>query len=116
MNVSCYGGNNGSASVSITGGTPPFSYTWIPSGINSAVVTGLTAGAYTLSINDANNCNVTQTLQIQQPPALSLTAVQTQSVSCNGGNNGIASATASGGVGGYTYTWTPSGGNAAIGK
>ncbi len=113
QSVSCNGGNNGIASATASGGVGGYTYTWTPTGGNAATATGLTAGVYTISVNDANNCNITQTVQIQQPPALSLTATQTQSVSCNGGNNGIASATASGGVGGYTYTWSPTGGNSA---
>ncbi|MCX7809255.1 MAG: SprB repeat-containing protein, partial [Deltaproteobacteria bacterium] len=115
QSVSCNGGNNGIATSNASGGVGGYSYTWSPSGGNSNVANNLTAGIYTISISDANNCGpVSATVQIQQPPALSLTANQTQSVSCNGGNNGIATSNASGGVGGYAYTWSPSGGNASI--
>ena len=113
QSVSCNGGNNGSASATASGGVGGYTYTWSPSGGNSSSASGLSFGTYTISVLDANNCPISTTVQIQEPPALSLTASQTQSVSCNGGNNGIASATASGGVGGYTYTWSPSGGNSS---
>ncbi|HPQ08676.1 MAG TPA: choice-of-anchor L domain-containing protein, partial [Bacteroidia bacterium] len=113
QSVSCNGGNNGSASATASGGLGGYTYTWTPTGGNSSSATGLTAGIYTVTVKDANNCSATATIQIVQPPALSLTATQTQSVSCNGGNNGSASATATGGVVGYTYTWTPTGGNSS---
>lgn len=109
--VTCYGGSNGSATVNINGGATPYSFTWTPSVSSSSVATGLSAGTYTVQVKDANDCVINGNVIINQPPALSLTAIQTQSVSCNGGNNGIASASPSGGVGGYSYTWSPSGGN-----
>ncbi|HPQ07712.1 MAG TPA: T9SS type A sorting domain-containing protein [Bacteroidia bacterium] len=111
-NVSCNGGNNGSATVTVSGGTPAYSYTWAPTGGNAATASGLTAGNYTVTIKDANNCSTTKTLSITQPPALSVTANQTN-VSCNGGNNGSATVSVSGGTPAYSYTWAPTGGNAA---
>ncbi|GIV27350.1 MAG: hypothetical protein KatS3mg027_1164 [Bacteroidia bacterium] len=111
QSVSCYGGNDGTANSLASGGVGGYTYTWAPAGGNNSNASGLSANIYTIFVNDANNCSISTTVQIIQPPALSLTASQTQSVSCNGGNNGAANAFASGGVGGYTYTWTPSGGN-----
>jgi len=78
-NVSCYGGSNGSASVSITGGTAPFNYTWSPTGGNAAIASGLTAGIYTATIMDSNNCVKTATVNITQPAPINT------SVSVNGG-------------------------------
>ncbi|GIV28479.1 MAG: hypothetical protein KatS3mg027_2293 [Bacteroidia bacterium] len=113
QSVSCNGGNNGAANASPSGGVGGYTYTWSPTGGNSSTASGLTTGIYTITVSDANNCTISSTVQILEPPALSLTATQTQSVSCNGGNNGAANATASGGVGGYSYTWAPTGGNSA---
>ncbi len=110
--VTCNSGNNGSATVTVNGGVPAYTYTW-SNGNNSSNPTGLSAGIYTVTVSDANNCQTTTTVQILQPPALSLT-VNSTSVSCNGGNNGSATANVSGGVGGYTYTWAPSGGNNSV--
>jgi gliding motility-associated-like protein len=111
-NVACNGGNTGSASVTATGGTGVYTYAWSPSGGNAATATGLIAGPYSVVVTDANGCTATQTFNITQPPALTLTSTQTN-VACNGGNTGSASVTATGGNGAYTYAWSPSGGNAA---
>src|SRR5690606_23488047 len=62
--VSCNGGSNGSATVNVSGGTPAYSYTWLPSGGNSASASGLSAGNYTVNIKDANNCTTSKTLSI----------------------------------------------------
>jgi gliding motility-associated-like protein len=109
-NVSCNGTTTGSATVTPTGGTPNYTYAWLPSGGNSSAATGLAAGSYTATISDSHGCTVTQTVLITQPAALSATFSQTN-VNCNGGNNGSATVTPSGGTPGYTYSWSPSGGS-----
>ncbi len=111
-NVTCSGGNNGSASVSVTGGTGAYSYTWSPSGGNVATATGLSAGTYTVTVKDANSCTKTQSFTITEPNALSATTSQTD-VTCNGGSNGTATVNVTGGTGAYTYSWSPSGGTTA---
>ncbi|MGO4773830.1 hypothetical protein ACEN2I_19430, partial [Flavobacterium sp. W22_SRS_FK3] len=112
-NVSCNGGSNGTASVSPSGGTPGYTYSWAPSGGTAATATGLAAGSYTVTVTDANGCTATRTFNITQPSAM-ITAIGSQTnVSCNGGSNGTASVSPSGGTPGYTYSWSPSGGTAA---
>lgn len=111
-NVSCNGGNNGSANVSPSGGTPNYTYFWAPVGGTNATATGLSAGTYTCTIEDANNCIVNQVLTITEPPALAATVSQSN-INCNGGNNGTATVNVSGGSPGYTYSWSPYGGNNA---
>ncbi|MDX6191729.1 T9SS type A sorting domain-containing protein [Flavobacterium sp. Fl-318] len=110
-NVSCNGGNNGVASVTPTGGTPGYSYSWAPSGGTGSTASGLAAGTYTVTVTDANTCQATRTFNIGQPAAaLSLATGSSSDVSCNGGSNGVASVTPTGGTPGYTYSWAPSGG------
>lgn len=111
-NVSCNGGNNGTATVALSGGTGAYTYSWSPSGGTSNTASGLSPGNYTCLITDANGCSVSQNFTISEPLALSSTQTQTN-VSCFGGNNGTATVTASGGTPNYTYSWSPSGGNSA---
>ena len=112
-NVSCNGGSNGSATVTVSGGTPSYTYSWAPSGGTAATATGLTAGTYTCTITDANGCNKTQSATITQPSAISSSLSSQTNVSCNGGSNGSATVAVSGGTPSYTYSWAPSGGTAA---
>ncbi len=112
-NVTCFGVCNGSATVTVTGGAPAYTYVWAPSGGNAATATGLCAGTYTVTVTDANLCTTTATITITQPTQVVATATNTGNVLCFGGNTGSASASGSGGTPGYTYSWAPSGGNAA---
>ncbi|KAF2341926.1 MBG domain-containing protein [Flavobacterium tistrianum] len=111
-NVSCNGGNNGTASVVVTGGTGAYTYSWSPSGGNAATATGLTAGIYSVTVTDENSCSTTNTITITEPDPLTLTATPV-AVSCHNGNNGSATVSVTGGTGAYSYSWSPSGGNAA---
>lgn len=109
INVTCFGGSNGSASVGVVGGTGPYTYTWLPIGGSSPVATGLTAGTYTVTVLDANGCisNATTSPNITEPPPISI-FVTTSDANCFGSNDGTATASASGGTPGYTYLWLPS--------
>jgi gliding motility-associated-like protein len=107
VNVNCNGGNNGSATVNVTVGTPNYTYLW-SNGQTTSSVSGLTAGNYQINITDANGCIAILTATIAEPTALTA-SVSSTPVSCNGGNNGSAVATASGGTPSYSYLWNPGG-------
>jgi len=112
-NVNCFGNNTGSASVNVTGGTAGYTYTWSPSGGNAATASSLTAGTYTVNIKDANSCTTNTTVSITQPASTISAVITSTNVACFGNNTGSAHIAVSGGTAGYTYTWSPSGGNAA---
>ncbi|MDX2171847.1 MAG: gliding motility-associated C-terminal domain-containing protein [Bacteroidota bacterium] len=103
-NVSCFGGNNGTFSISTSGGTPGYSYTLTPSNMLSGTgqFSGLTAQNYTVNVQDALGCVTTVTTSLSQPAALTLTLSSNQP-SCFGGNNGTITATAGGGTTPYLY-------------
>ncbi len=106
-NVSCNGACDGTATVTVGGGTPAYSYLWNPTGGTGPTATALCAGTFTCLITDANGCTITQTVLITQPAALTAT---TSFVSATCGNaNGSATATPSGGTAPYSYLWTPGG-------
>lgn len=112
-NVSCTGGSNGTAAVSVSGGIPGYTYNWAPSGGTLATASGLSSGTYTVTVTDAGGCTGTITISITQPAVLQLAATLNQNVSCFGGTDGSATVTASGGTAGYTYHWLPGGGTLA---
>lgn len=108
--VSCFGGSNGTASASATGGTAPYSYNWMPMSVNGSTIGGLSLGTYTVNVTDFKNCTTTTTVSVSQPTlALSATA-NSVPTSCSGGSDGTATVTPIGGTAGYTYSWSPSGG------
>ena len=110
--IACNGNTNASLASTVYGGTSPYSYTWMPGGANTANLSGLGAGVYTLSVKDANNLITSSTYTITQPNVLSASSTQTN-LSCHGSGNGVASVNVSGGTAPYTYNWSPSGGTSA---
>ena len=110
--VSCYGNSTGSSSVTVNGGTSPYTYTWLPTGGNATTAINLSAGNYSCQLKDLNNCLLTKTLTIAQPSASLTVVIATNSVLCFGSPSGSVSATVNGGTIPYTYTWLPTGGNA----
>ncbi|HTA28582.1 MAG TPA: T9SS type A sorting domain-containing protein [Bacteroidia bacterium] len=101
-NISCFGGNNGSASSTISGGTLPYTYSWSNSQTATSI-SGLSAGTYTVTVQDNNGCASTDTITITQPAQLSILA---DSIADNGTCNGSAWVSLSGGSPNYTYKWT----------
>jgi gliding motility-associated-like protein len=65
-NVSCFGGNDGEATASATGGTTPYSYSW-SDGQTTATATGLAAGTYDVMVTDNNGCFDETTVTITEP-------------------------------------------------
>lgn len=109
--VTCFGGANGSASVTISSGTPNFQITWLPSGGSGLTATGLPAGSYSVTITDANGCQAFTGTTIDQPTLLNPSILSTTHVSCNGLSDGAITSTTTGGSGGNTFSWSPSGGS-----
>jgi gliding motility-associated-like protein len=104
----------GSASLSVSGGTAPYTYAW-SSGSTAASVSGLANGSYSVVVNDNNGCSLTRNFSINIPPALTATLNAT-AISCSGAANGSASLSASGGTPPYTYAWSNGATTAAVGN
>lgn len=103
--VGCNGGDDGTATASPSGGTGAYNYSWDTNPAQgNATATGLTAGTYTVSIEDANGCEIIETVIVTEPDGLSVVP-SAVNVECNGGNDGEASVSVSGGSGSYDYTW-----------
>src|SRR6185503_5303253 len=72
--VTCFGGNNGSATaVYNSGGTPPLSYLWAAGGATTATAPNLIAGNYTVVVTDSKGCTLTMTTQVTQPTSVTVT-------------------------------------------
>lgn len=108
--VTCNGGSDGSATVTPSNGTFPYTYLWDdPNTQTDQTATDLEAGTYQVQITDANGCTAIVNVTVDEPSELVVTVANVLDVSCNGGVDGEASASASGGTGPYTYIWTPTG-------
>jgi hypothetical protein len=104
-------GCDGSASVNITGGTPPFTYSWSPSSQTGQTATGLCAGSHTVTVTDSASCSVpvTQVFTISGVAALTLSD-SIINASCSSCNDGTIILNASGGTPGYSYSINPAAG------
>ena len=104
--IDCNGGGNGSATVTAQGGAAPFQYQWDDLNSQSSnVATGLSAGTYTVTVTDANNCSAEETITISEPGNALSANISTTAATC-GSNNGTIDVVVNGGTTPYQYTWT----------
>ncbi|MBL7776488.1 MAG: T9SS type A sorting domain-containing protein [Saprospiraceae bacterium] len=102
--VACNGQATGSATAAAAGGTAPYGYLW-PNNASIPNPGNLPAGVYTVTVTDARGCSITASAVVSQPPALAVGAMS-MPATCNGGSDGSATAQASGGTAGYSFTWS----------
>ncbi|MEZ4829935.1 MAG: T9SS type A sorting domain-containing protein [Bacteroidia bacterium] len=101
----CMGDSSGIIVANPAGGTPPYSYLWSTGDITSSI-SNLTSGTYSVTITDANNCTIQDSVTFLNPPVLTVSTVLISNVTCPNGNDGQALAVVTGGVGPYQYLWT----------
>jgi hypothetical protein len=94
VNPLCNGANNGTATVTASGGTPAYTYAWSNSQ-TTATATGLSVGTYTVTVTDVNGCSRTTTVTLTQPTPVTASATGVNPL-CNGGANGTANVYGSG--------------------
>ena len=107
-NVNCFAGNNGSVTVTATGGTAPYTILWSNGG-TTFTANNLAAGTYTAVITDARGCTSNVSVTITQPAMALASTNTTTSVSCFGGTTGSTTVTATGGTAPYTILWSNGG-------
>jgi hypothetical protein len=103
-NITCYGYNNGSINTTVSGGNTPYSFVWS----NTAVIQNLInlgPGTYSVTVTDANNCTITSSTLVTEPPALDVSAVITHE-GCASSNTGAIDITPSGGTPPFTFLWS----------
>ena len=103
QDVSCNGGNDGSVSLSVSGGNAPYLFSW-SNGSSSANLSGLGAGSYSVVITDANGCSANASASVSQPGAIAI-SLTSASVTCDGNDGGVSSSV-SGGISPYLYSWS----------
>lgn len=105
---SCTPGNDGSIIVGVAGGTYPFTYIW--NSINAdSIATGLSAGTYAVTVQDANGCEDSTSATIIQPVPPSITSLENDTLSCFNGTDGVLTVQASPGDAPIVlYSWSNS--------
>jgi len=96
--------NSGKATATPQGGTAPYEYIW-NTGATSAMITSLAPGSYQVTITDANDCAAYGTATVANDANLVCTSRDIKPATCNGGNDGRATAVANGGQAPYQYAW-----------
>jgi gliding motility-associated-like protein len=103
--VYCHGNNSGSASISIDGGTAPYTIK-VNDEVADSEIEYLSAGTYEVVVTDANNCQVNTTINIEEPTqTLNAEIVSQENILCKGVATGSATVNATGGSGEYIYIW-----------
>lgn len=103
--VSCFGKSDGSATVSVSSGTPPYSYLWSPQGGTGVTASNLPSGDYGVTVTDGNGCASILSVNIPQPAVLQQNTTFVDA-NCTGAG-GSANIISSGGTSPYTYQWSP---------
>lgn len=102
--VSCFGAHDGTAAVTISGGTPGYAVLWNTTQTDSSL-TGLGSGTYSVVVTDTNGCFDSDSISLNEPPQI-LTTTTAVDLLCNGDANGCAAVNATGGIGPFTYLWS----------
>ncbi len=98
--------HNGTATVAIAGGTPPYNYYWGTNPVQTTqTATALNPGSYWVTVTDANACTKTSYVTVSNSAGpFNITMTSTQEY-CHQ-SNGTATCTATGGTPPYTYLWS----------
>ncbi|MCY1721147.1 Ig-like domain-containing protein [Prolixibacteraceae bacterium Z1-6] len=105
----CYNDRDAIIRGNIIGGAPPFVFAWTgPDGYTSSAsdsITDLGAGWYKLTVTDANSCFDIDSVEIVNPPELTIDDIAVIEIDCYGYSTGAITVLASGGTGSLTYQW-----------
>ncbi|HMG14262.1 MAG TPA: proprotein convertase P-domain-containing protein, partial [Saprospiraceae bacterium] len=105
---SCFGMNDGTCKVIVSGGTSPYKYLWNDKNKSTtSSIAKIGQGNYKVVITDANGCTMIQTFILQEPPVLKLTLTTTDE-KCPGTNDGSANCKLISGNGPFNFNWSQS--------
>jgi hypothetical protein len=103
--VSCFGADDGTLSVTATGGLEPYTFLWEPGGYDQANVSNVPADDYSVTVTDADGCPVTAEFSITQPAEFTVN-LDGQNESSLGAMDGSINSVVVGGIGTLNYAWT----------
>ena len=102
-NNPCEGDTIGVAAITVVGGSQPYTYDW-NNGLSNNSAQNLLAGKYRITITDMNNCELVDSVIIQEPLPINASDSIIKPL-CNGDVNGSVLLNISGGNSNYTYSW-----------
>ncbi len=107
--ATCYESSTGSMTVSVAGGTGPYTYYWNTTpAVMTATATQIPAGTYLVTVTDANGCSSDKSVTVGQPATDLVITLSKQDILCGGGATGTASVAVTGGLAPYSYEWDTS--------
>ena len=118
--VSCNAADDGTISITASGGTGSLHYTLNPGSVSqtdNGNFIGLSPNIYSVTVSDDNTCPaaVSSNFDITEPAVLAIATENFTHVSCNGASNGSVTITPSGGTAPYSFTLNPGSVNNATG-
>ena len=105
--VPCYGGTSGAITANVNGGAGGYNFLWSNSG-SGAAISNLSAGVYSVTVVDANNCTAVSQITINQPASPLGVTLTSSLIDCSNPTSNVTSQP-TGGTPGYTFSWAPSG-------
>ena len=103
-----FGVNNGTATVTFSGGTSPYSVKW-STGQSTSVISNLAPGTYTVTVTDSKGCTAVRTAQVNAVNCNLTGSIAATSITCSGMTNGTATANINGGANPLLYYWSNGG-------
>ncbi len=110
---SCLGEEDGSITISVSGGTPTYFAEWSNGSIGTSI-SGLEPDTYSVTVTDNNNCTATASYTINPGSTVNANLIQIQHASCNGASDGLLTIAGTGGVAPYSYAWSNGGSGPTI--
>lgn len=104
QDVTCNSGNDGIATIEVTDGSAPYTYSWTGSASTAATANDLAASTTTVTVTDVNGCTISQAITINQPDPVSISNISQDTIICIGDSVNLF-VNANGGSSAYTYEW-----------
>jgi len=99
------GQQNGSVTVTTTGGVPPYKYSWSPVTGTNNTISNISAGVYTVTVTDSKGCSQTTAVTVGSSGSTIALSMSATNISCAGLKDGSATVSGSGGTVPFSYVW-----------